>query len=176
MFMFSTPHLQFNFYNRNGLNTIKTQEPVIFYNPNVPLQFSTSLVNTLEKKADQTNEKIEARQVEFVVRERVAQELEKIKETESKLKEKFYVELTEQNAEKDNLNAVATNTDIQTMIERISRSSPKELPVEVQKCQEAVVACYNKNKDRSLDCWKEVVDFKQAVTEEQKKFVAAHQN
>lgn len=84
-------------------------------------QFSTSLVNTLEKKADQTNEKIEARQVESVVRERVAQELEKIKETESKLKEKFYVELTEQNAEKDNLNAVATNTDIQTMIERISR-------------------------------------------------------
>lgn len=33
----------------------------------------------------------------------------------------------------------------------------------------------SKNKDRSLDCWKEVVDFKQAVTEEQKKFIAAHQ-
>lgn len=88
---------------------------------NCTQQFSTSLVNTFEKKADQTNEKIEARQVEAVVRERVAQELEKIKETESKLKEKFYVELTEQNAQKDNLNAVATNTDIQTMIERISR-------------------------------------------------------
>ena len=32
------------------------------------------------------------------------------------------------------------------------------------------------NKSRSLDCWKEVANFKEAVAEEQKKFVAAHQN
>jgi altered-inheritance-of-mitochondria protein 13 len=34
---------------------------------------------------------------------------------------------------------------------------------------------FSKNKSRTLDCWKEVVDFKQAVIEEQKKFVATHQ-
>lgn len=30
---------------------------------------------------------------------------------------------------------------------------------------------YRKNKDRSLDCWEEVANFKQAVAEEQKKFI-----
>ncbi|KAG2192408.1 hypothetical protein INT46_007887 [Mucor plumbeus] len=163
-----------------GASQSKTQqeqkEPVIFYNPNVPLQFSQSLVGSLEKKAEQTTERVEARQVESVVRQRVAEELEKIKNNESKLKEKFYIQLTEENAEKDNLNAVTTTKDIESMVERISRSGAKELPAQVKKCQDEVIACYNNNKSRSLDCWKEVANFKEAVAEEQKKFVAAHQN
>ncbi|KAL9541250.1 hypothetical protein MBANPS3_009231 [Mucor bainieri] len=155
--------------------TTQQAEPVIFYNPNVPLQFSQSLVGTLEKKAEQTTERVQARQVESLVRQRVAEELEKIKQNESELSEKFYIQLTEENAEKDNLNAVATNNDIESMVQRISRSSAKELPASVKKCQDEVIACYNNNKSRSLDCWKEVANFKEAVAEEQKKFVAAHQ-
>ncbi|KAI9329693.1 hypothetical protein BD770DRAFT_449626 [Pilaira anomala] len=149
-------------------STQSKQEPVIFYNPNVPLQFSNSLVHNLEKKVEQTTEKIEARQVEAMVSQRVAEELEKLKQDESKLKEKFYTELTENK----NVNANTTNTDIEAMIQRISRTSAKELPAEIQKRQEEVVACYIKNKSRSLDCWKEVSEFKHAVAEEQKKFVA----
>lgn len=85
------------------------------------IQFSQSLVGTLEKKAEQTTERVQARQVESLVRQRVAEELEKIKQNESALSEKFYIQLTEENADKDNLNAVATNNDIESMIERISR-------------------------------------------------------
>ncbi|CAO3637044.1 unnamed protein product [Mucor fragilis] len=155
--------------------TTQQTEPVIFYNPNVPLQFSQSLVGTLEKKAEQTTERVQARQVESLVRQRVAEELEKIKQNESALSEKFYIQLTEENADKDNLNAVATNNDIESMIERISRSSAKELPAQVKKCQDEVIACYNNNKSRSLDCWKQVANFKEAVAEEQKKFIAVHQ-
>ncbi|KAK4521160.1 uncharacterized protein ATC70_013105 [Mucor velutinosus] len=150
-------------------------EPVIFYNPNVPLQFSQSLVGTLEKKAEQSTERVQARQVENLVRQRVAEELEKIKQNESELSEKFYIQLTEENAEKDNLDAVAINNDIESMVQRISRSTAKELPAQVKTCQDEVIACYNNNKSRSLDCWKEVAKFKEAVAEEQKKFVAAHQ-
>lgn len=35
---------------------------------------------------------------------------------------------------------------------------------------------FSSNKSRTLNCWQEVVDFKQAVSEEQKKFIGAHQN
>ena len=85
------------------------------------IQFSQSLVGTLEKKAEQTTERVQARQVESLVRQRVAEELEKIKQNESALSEKFYIQLTEENADKDHLNAAATNSDIESMIERISR-------------------------------------------------------
>lgn len=85
------------------------------------IKFSQSLVGTLEKKAEQSTERVQARQVEDLVRQRVAEELEKIKQNESELSEKFYIQLTEENADKDNLNAVATNNDIESMIERISR-------------------------------------------------------
>ncbi|KAG2195480.1 uncharacterized protein EV154DRAFT_526092 [Mucor mucedo] len=154
-----------------GSSASKPQEPVIFYNPSVPLQFSTSLVQNLEKKAEQTTEKTQARQVEAIVQQRVTEELEKLQQEQAQLKEKFHVELS------DNVNATApaVNTDIQAMVDRISRSSAKEVSPEIKKAQEEVVACYNNNKSRTLDCWKQVENFKQAVTEEQKKFVGAHQ-
>jgi altered-inheritance-of-mitochondria protein 13 len=84
-------------------------------------QFSRSLVGSLEKKVEQTTERVEARQMESIVRQRVAEELEKIKSTESKLKESFYIELKQQNEEKDNLDSNVVGTDIETMISRISR-------------------------------------------------------
>ncbi|CEP11938.1 hypothetical protein [Parasitella parasitica] len=154
------------------------KEPVIFYNPNVPLQFSQSLVGSLEKKAEQTAERVEARQVESLVRQRVAEELEKMKHMENKLNEKFYIQLSEENAEKDQLDAVATTQDIEELVKRIARdlftdcirSSAKKTPAKIKKCQDEVIACY-----KSLDCWKEVANFKEAVAEEQKKFVAAYQ-
>ncbi|KAI7904071.1 uncharacterized protein BX663DRAFT_551124 [Cokeromyces recurvatus] len=159
-----------------GLVQSKTQqEPIIFYNPNVPLQFSQSLVGSLEKKVEQSTEKQQERHIEHIVQQRVAEELEKIKQKEAELKKEFHVELKEQNAEKDDLNALDMNEDIEAMIKRIARSGIKELPAKVKQCQDEVIACYNKNKSRSLDCWKEVDNFKQAVAEEQKKFVAAHQ-
>lgn len=55
--------------------------------------------------------------MEAIVSQRVAEELEKLKQDESKLKEKFYTELTENK----NVNANTTNTDIEAMIQRISR-------------------------------------------------------
>ncbi|KAI8644135.1 hypothetical protein BD408DRAFT_340964 [Parasitella parasitica] len=129
-----------------GASQSKTQqqqkEPVIFYNPNVPLQFSQSLVGSLEKKAEQTTERVEARQVEILVRQRVAEELEKMKHTDSKLNERFYIQLSKENAEKDQLNAVNTAKEIDAMVKRISRSSSKELPAQVKKCQDEVIACY----------------------------------
>lgn len=102
-------------------------------------------MGSLEKKAEQTAERIEARQVESIVRQRVAEELENIKQNESELSEKYYVELTEKNSEKDNLNAIATNNDIETMIERISRYITVKRPREFALFTEYVIDLVLKN-------------------------------
>lgn len=59
--------------------------------------------------------------MESIVRQRVTEELKKMKQNETELSEKYYVELAEKNSEKDNLDAISTSNDIETMIERISR-------------------------------------------------------
>lgn len=154
-----------------GLAQSKTQEePIIFINPNVPVQFTPSFIHSLEKKVEQTAERAEARQVEALVRERVAEELVKMKQAEKEISQKLQVE----SAKSDNhqLSSLETNDDIEGMIKNIQRTTTKEIPLEIKKHQEKVIACYNNNKDRSLDCWKEVIDFKQAVLDEQKKFVS----
>ncbi|CAO3660527.1 hypothetical protein G6F70_002154 [Rhizopus microsporus] len=154
-----------------GLAQSKTQEePIIFINPNVPVQFTPSFIHSLEKKVEQTAERAEARQVEALVRERVAEELVKMKQAEKEISQKLQVE----SAKSDNhqLSSLKTNDDIEGMIKNIQRTTIKEIPLEIKKHQEKVIACYNNNKDRSLDCWKEVIDFKQAVLDEQKKFVS----
>ncbi|KAI8349399.1 hypothetical protein BD560DRAFT_410289 [Blakeslea trispora] len=153
-----------------GASHSTVQEPVIFYNPNVPLQFSHSLIGSMEKKVEQTAEKREARQVESIVRQRVAEELKKIEQTETQLKQSVYHDLTEKEIAKDQ-NVFDGKDDVEAMKQRLSRSAAKEVPAAIKKQQDEMVACFKKNKDRSLDCWEEVANFKQAVAEEQKKFI-----
>ncbi|KAI9274441.1 hypothetical protein BDA99DRAFT_601625 [Phascolomyces articulosus] len=149
-------------------------EPVIIYNQNVPLQFSQGLVDSLETRKKSSENNARSEDVEEQVRKRVAEELERVKSQQGDLEQKSYSELAKSNIEKDH-NSVAIGTDIENMIQRIQRTSPKEIPAEIVERQEAVVACYKKNASRPLDCWEEVEQFKETVSKAQKRFVAAHQ-
>ncbi|KAG1470173.1 hypothetical protein G6F56_002838 [Rhizopus delemar] len=147
-----------------GLSQSKAQaEPIVFINPNVPVQFTSSFIHSLEKKVEETTEKAEARQVEALVRVKVAEELEKMKKVEAEIGSTLSAKEP---------STIESNSQIDTMIKNIQRASAKELPLEIKEKQEKVVACYRENKDKSLNCWKQVVDFKQAVLEEQKKFIS----
>ncbi|KAL1935299.1 hypothetical protein VTP01DRAFT_4439 [Rhizomucor pusillus] len=148
-----------------------TSEPIIFYNQNVPLQFSQGFVESLESRRKSSAGGTSNEDVEEIVRQRVAEELKRLQEQES---QREYGELAKANIDKD-YNSVAMGTDIQTMIDRIKRNAPKEIPADIAEHQEAVVACYKKNSSRPLDCWEEVEQFKESVAKAQKKFVAAHQ-
>ncbi|KAG0747626.1 hypothetical protein G6F57_004083 [Rhizopus arrhizus] len=148
-----------------GLTQSKVEaEPIVFINPNVPVQFTPSFIHSLEKKVEKT----EAGQVEALVRERVAEELAKMKQIEGEIKQT----LVDENKQTD---VIESNSHIETMIKNINRAGAKDLPLEIKEKQEKVVACYKNNKDRSLDCWQEVLNFKQAVLEEQKKFISKTQ-
>lgn len=106
---------------------------------------------------EQTAERAEARQVEALVRERVAEELVKMKQAEKEISQKLQVE----SAKSDNhqLSSLKTNDDIEGMIKNIQRyirmykdiysivlmfyrTTIKEIPLEIKKHQEKVIACY----------------------------------
>ncbi|KAI9312837.1 hypothetical protein BX666DRAFT_2030718 [Dichotomocladium elegans] len=161
-----------------GTTQSKTaSEPIIFYNQNVPLQFSQGLVDSLETKkqaATSSENNTRPEDIEAIVRQRVAEKLEHAKAEAEKDHQQAYSALAKSNLEKD-YNSVALGTDIENMIQRIQRTTRKEIPAEIAERQEAVVACYKKNASRPLDCWEEVEEFKEAVEKAQKKFVAAHQ-
>ncbi|KAJ3048097.1 hypothetical protein HK097_010883, partial [Rhizophlyctis rosea] len=58
---------------------------------------------------------------------------------------------------------------------RRQKIPPKQeaVPEYVEK-QNAVIACYNNNPGRTLDCWREVEEFKDVAKKAQREFVAAH--
>ncbi|KAG2178697.1 hypothetical protein INT44_001850 [Umbelopsis vinacea] len=155
-------------------------EGVIFYNENVPLQFSQNLVDSLESRAKRskpvanTGKAPLPHEVEGVVRERVAEELNRIKEQQDEANNRITAQLSKQNLESKH-NAVAIGADIEDMIKRVQRSTSSKLPAEIKESQQAVIECYRlvihrHNKSRPLDCWAEVENFKDAVAQAQKEF------
>ncbi|KAG2174348.1 hypothetical protein INT43_004371 [Umbelopsis isabellina] len=154
-------------------------EGIIIYNENVPLQFSQNLVDSLESRAKRTKPTSTSgkpplpHEVEGVVRERVAEELNRIREQQEEANNRLTAELSKKNLESKH-NAVAINADIEDMIKRVQRPASKQLPAEISQKQQAVVECYRRNKTRPLDCWAEVESFKDAVAQAQKEFCINH--
>ncbi|CAO3653581.1 unnamed protein product [Mucor fragilis] len=158
-----------------GATQSKSSEPVIFYNQSSPLQFSQGIEQhaTENKKEPAVSAEINEK-VEQLVNERVAEELKRAKSQQENVNKQTYGEIAKQNIDNDH-NSVAMAEDIDNMIQKLQRSTPYEIPAAIAERQEALIVCYKKNQDRPLDCWEEVEQFKHAVAEEQKKFIATHQ-
>ncbi|GAA5808642.1 hypothetical protein MFLAVUS_002035 [Mucor flavus] len=155
-----------------GSTQSKSAQPVIFYNQSSPLQFSQGYeepVKTKEEPISVSNEKIEQ-----LVRERVAAELNRKKQEQEKANNRVYGDLAKKNIENDH-NSIAIGEDIDSMIQKLQRSAPAEIPALIAERQEELIVCYKNNQSRPLDCWEQVEKFKSAVANEQKKFVASHQ-
>ncbi|EIE86911.1 hypothetical protein RO3G_11622 [Rhizopus delemar RA 99-880] len=121
-----------------GASQSKSAQPIIFYNQSSPLQFPPLEEQHTPKKATsaESNEKIEA-----LVRERVAEELKRLKEQQEQVNQEAYGQLARKNIENDH-NSIAMKEDIETMIEKMKRSAPAEIPTEIAERQEALIVCY----------------------------------
>lgn len=64
-------------------------------------------------------------------------------------------------------NALVTEQDMDQLARTAPAKQVKVLPEDITKAQSALVKCYRDNKDRSLDCWKEVQEFKDLVQKAQ---------
>ncbi|RCI03475.1 hypothetical protein CU098_002802 [Rhizopus stolonifer] len=155
-----------------GATQSKASEPVIFYNQSSPLQFSQGFTEPVESKKQPVN--VSNEKIEQLVRERVAEELKRAKQQQDQVNQRAYGELAKQNIKNDH-NSIAMTEDIENMIQKLKRSSPSDIPAAIAEKQEALIVCYKNNQTRPLDCWEQVEQFKHAVAEEQKRFVAAHQ-
>ncbi|KAI9357193.1 hypothetical protein BD770DRAFT_389242 [Pilaira anomala] len=155
-----------------GSTQSKSAQPVIFYNQSSPLQHSQGYEEPVKNKEEPipvSNEKIE-----HLVRERVAQELKRQRDEQEQANKQAYGDLAKKNIQNDH-NSIAIGEDIDTMMQKLQRSTPADIPAVIAERQEALIVCYKNNQSRPLDCWEEVEEFKNAVASEQKKFVAAHQ-
>ncbi|CCG81849.1 Predicted protein [Taphrina deformans PYCC 5710] len=157
---------------------VTPEEGHIFRNSTVPVSFSAPLVQRLEESTiSETDRQL---MIESLVQERVAQELQKLRNSESEAFANTTYDLSKQNIAAEtnsDLNSVILEADVQELKRKLKRSSQySELTGTklVDTTQSKVVQCLREKKDRSLDCKAEVDAFKASVRELQKEFSAKY--
>ncbi|KAF9364178.1 hypothetical protein BGX34_002304 [Mortierella sp. NVP85] len=106
--------------------------------------------------------------IEGQVRQRVQAELARIQAERSSAVDSAHVNYKSTT----NANAVATEQEMNQLEKRTTVKHIKALPEEITKAQDALVQCYKKNQQKSLDCWAEVQEFKDVVQKAQNAFIA----
>lgn len=94
-----------------------------------------------------------------------------LKEIESKLEK----ENLNKSSGKDSLplSALTLEKDLEAVSAKVKRlNERKDIQKSVEESQKALVACFNTNADKPLDCYKEVETFKSRVAGLEKDFVA----
>ncbi|KAG0293791.1 hypothetical protein BGZ96_002309 [Linnemannia gamsii] len=141
--------------------------PMVFVNEEdpVPVRVSSAFVNQISASQTSTGS---PEDVEREVRQRVQAELAKIQAEKDAAVDSTFVNYKSST----NANAVVTEQDMEHLARKTPAKQVKVLPEEITKAQDALVQCYKKNQDRSLDCWAEVQEFKELVQKAQNAFIA----
>ncbi|KAF9275285.1 hypothetical protein BKA57DRAFT_475636 [Linnemannia elongata] len=141
--------------------------PMVFVNEEdpVPVRVSSAFVNQIS--ASQTSVG-SSEDIEREVRQRVQAELAKIQAEKDAAVDSTFVNYKSST----NANAVMTEQEMEHLARKTPAKQVKVLPEEITKAQDALVQCYRKNQDRSLDCWAEVQEFKELVQKAQNAFIA----
>ncbi|KAF9356248.1 hypothetical protein BGX26_005537 [Mortierella sp. AD094] len=142
-------------------------QPMVFVNEEnpVPVRVSSAFVNQLQQTQPDSGS---PQDIENQVRQRVQAELAKIQAEKSSTVDTTHVNYKS----KTNANAVVTEQEMEQLAKHAPTKHIKALPDEITKAQDALVQCYKKNQERSLDCWAEVQEFKDVVQKAQNAFIA----
>jgi len=157
------------------------------FTSDTPIQFSQDLVNHLSDKLVSPNTDA-ARQstLDEHVRSRIQAELARLQAEEEQVRLQIEAALERENLDKETeiakgdedgkkaASSSALNDELEEVQKRaeryLARRALDDLP-EVKEKQQALVKCYTNNQTTSLDCWKEVEEFKNSVSVLEKKFV-----
>ncbi|KAG0360361.1 hypothetical protein BC939DRAFT_453897 [Gamsiella multidivaricata] len=144
-------------------------QPMVFVNEEnpIPVRVSSAFVNQLQQSQPTAGS---SQDIEAQVRQRVQAELARIQAEKSTSADTTHVGYKSST----NANAVVTEQEMETLGKKQGAHTKqiKVLPEEITKAQEALVQCYKKNQERSLDCWAEVQEFKDLVQKAQNAFIA----
>ncbi|KAF9931232.1 hypothetical protein FBU30_010557 [Linnemannia zychae] len=141
--------------------------PMVFMNEEdpVPVRVSSAFVNQISTSQPGAGS---PEDIEKEVRQRVQAELAKIQAEKDAAVDTTFVNYKSTT----NANANVTEQDMDHLAKIAPAKHVKVLPEEITRAQDALVQCYRNNKERSLDCWAEVQEFKELVQKAQNAFLA----
>ncbi|KAI0693884.1 hypothetical protein BC835DRAFT_1047823 [Cytidiella melzeri] len=160
----------------------------IFYSE-TPIQFGEHVVNHLTDNAASPIPSPERQStIDAQIRSRIQAELEHLRQQEEEVKEAIERALEKENLDRETAMAgqeegseagsvrnsavlLGDLEELRTKVERFhSRQALSEFP-EVQAASEAVVSCYKSHPSTTLECWREVNQFKNAVTQVEQHYI-----
>lgn len=176
-----------------GAGQSKSESDEKVYYSETPIQFGEEVVNHLADNNASPNLSPERQStIDAQIRSRIHAELQHLRQQEEEVKQEIERALEKENLDRERSMAgdetvveeegsagnvrssAALQGDLEelrTKVERFqSRRALNEFP-DVQAASEAVVSCYKSYPATTLDCWREVNAFKDAVTDIEQHYV-----
>ncbi|OAP61435.1 hypothetical protein AYL99_03638 [Fonsecaea erecta] len=165
------------------------------FTSDTPIQFSQELIDSLQASSETNSTR--AKTLELHIAQRVAAELEKIRNHEASVLEEARKKIATsgetdsdssllQISPKDLLPGSVGDEDkkapssqkVQQEIEKLKqtlgqRKTLREVPKEVENARQDVISCLRINDRKPLDCWKEVEIFKREVRKMEENYVSS---
>ncbi|KAK7693050.1 hypothetical protein QCA50_002615 [Cerrena zonata] len=163
------------------------EEDKIFYS-NTPISFSEDVVNHLTDQVASPNPSPERQStLDAHVRARIQSELQKLQQEEEVVKSEIERALEKENLDKERelsedsedggVGSVKSSAvlmgdleEVRQKVEKYQRRTSEETSEWMAKRQ-AVQSCYSSNSKQTLDCWKEVTEFKASVGQLEQHYV-----
>ncbi|RMD43094.1 hypothetical protein DV735_g2009, partial [Chaetothyriales sp. CBS 134920] len=139
-----------------------------------PINYSPELLDSLQSSAETNSTR--AKTLDLHIAQRAAAKAPSLLELSS-VSPKDLIASVGLGQQSDDDHKAATTQKVQAEIDRLKkelgqRKVLKELPKDVDKARNDVVACLRLNDRRPLDCWKEVEAFKREVKKLEDEFVS----
>ncbi|KAI0315542.1 hypothetical protein OF83DRAFT_347340 [Amylostereum chailletii] len=167
----------------------------VFYNE-VPIQVSGELVHQLSEDMSSPDvTPVRQSVLDSGVRSRILQEVAKLKEEEEDVRRQIELALERENLDRersmagdasnagdgedtigDVKSSAALLGDLEEVRQKVEKYQVRQELVdqpELKTKGEAVVLCYRSNPTTTLDCWREVSEFRSAVAAVEQKYVAS---
>ncbi|QRV86163.1 hypothetical protein RhiJN_14181 [Ceratobasidium sp. AG-Ba] len=157
----------------------------VVYSNETPIQFSQDVINHLSDTRSSPNPAPERQQVlDAIVQERISSELKRLQDAEAAVQADIQAALERENLDREKQITEGSGSaeglraeleEVQKRAERFKSRLALEHAPEVKESQARLVTCYKANQDRPLDCWEEVLHFKDAVAKLEKDFIKSLQ-
>ncbi|SPO25801.1 uncharacterized protein UTRI_03166 [Ustilago trichophora] len=151
------------------------------------LQFGRSLLNQLDKTSlDKVDGPDASRQatLDTSIQQKIKSELDRLRKEEADVRAEIERAIEKENlareskykgqSEGKNSNVLRQELDqLRSKIDKYNKQKDVSNYAGVKEAQEALVKCYKSQPERTLDCWKEAEEFKKAVANAEKQFIAS---
>ncbi|KAJ4488277.1 hypothetical protein J3R30DRAFT_3434742 [Lentinula aciculospora] len=172
-----------------GASQSKSDSEEVIFRSETPVQFSPNVVEQLSlRHASATPTPERQSTLDEHVRTRIQNEMMQLRKAEEEVQEEIRLALEKENLDREKAMAgqvkngvgagsvkssAALSGDLEEIRSKITRFQTRKSLAnypELKASQEALVSCYKSHAMSSLDCWMEVVNFKNSVAQLEKEY------